>query len=50
MVFARKRTNDLWAKYAEKIRRDIQTNQIEPTEFIIDLAGAIPVPVTKIVS
>lgn len=39
VIFARKRTNDLWSKYAGIIRRDIEQNQIEPTEFISDLVG-----------
>lgn len=39
VIFARKRTNDLWSKYAGIIRRDIEQNSIEPTEFITDLVG-----------
>ena len=39
VIFARKRTNDLWSKYAGMIRRDIEQNNIEPTEFIADLVG-----------
>lgn len=39
VIFARKRTNDLWSKYAGIIRRDIEQNQIELTEFITDLVG-----------
>ena len=39
VIFARKRTNDLWSKYAGFIRRDIEQNQIEPTDFIADLVG-----------
>ena len=39
VIFARKRTNDLWSKYAGMIRRDIEQNNIEPTEFITDLVG-----------
>lgn len=39
VIFARKRNNDLWSKYAGLIRRDIEQNNIEPTEFIIDLIG-----------
>ena len=39
LIFARKRTNDLWSKYAGMIRRDIEQNNIEPTEFITDLVG-----------
>lgn len=37
--FARKRTNDFWSKYAGIIRRDIEQNCDEPTEFILDLVG-----------
>lgn len=39
VIFARKRTNDLWSKYAGIIRRDIENNNAEPTEFITDLIG-----------
>lgn len=39
IIFARKRNNDLWSKYAGVIRRDIEQNSIEPTEFIADLVG-----------
>lgn len=39
VIFARKRTNDLWSKYASIIRRDIEQNSVEPTEFITDLVG-----------
>lgn len=39
VLFARKRTNDLWSKYAGIIRRDIEQNSVEPTEFITDLIG-----------
>jgi hypothetical protein len=39
VIFVRKRTNDLWSKYAGIIRRDIEQNNIEPTEFISDLVG-----------
>lgn len=39
VIFARKRNNDLWSKYAGLIRRDIEQNNIEPTEFITDLIG-----------
>jgi superfamily I DNA and/or RNA helicase len=39
VIFARKRNNDLWSKYAGFIRRDIEQNQIEPTDFIADLVG-----------
>jgi len=39
VIFARKRNNDLWSKYAGIIRRDIEQNNIVPTEFITDLVG-----------
>ncbi len=39
VIFARKRNNDLWSKYAGIIRRDVEKNSIEPTEFITDLVG-----------
>ncbi len=39
VIFARKRTNDFWSKYAGIIRRDIEQNSAEPTEFITDLVG-----------
>jgi len=39
VIFVRKRNNDLWSKYAGIIRRDIEQNAIEPTEFITDLVG-----------
>lgn len=39
MIFARKRSNSLWAKYAGLIRRDIEQNNVEPTDFIADLIG-----------
>ena len=39
VIFARKRNNDLWSKYASIIRRDIEQGDIEPTEFIKDLIG-----------
>ncbi|OGH35695.1 MAG: hypothetical protein A2958_01400 [Candidatus Levybacteria bacterium RIFCSPLOWO2_01_FULL_38_13] len=39
VIFARKRNNDLWSKYAGIIRRDIEQNSIQPTEFITDLVG-----------
>lgn len=38
-IFARKRSNSLWADYAGLIRRDIENNNIEPTDFIADLVG-----------
>lgn len=47
-IFARKRNNDLWSKYAGVIRRDIEQNSLEPTEFIADLVGSYrPEPVTS---
>lgn len=39
VIFARKRTNDLWSKYAGFIRRDIEKNDIKITQFISDLVG-----------
>ena len=39
VIFARKRTNDLWSKYAGFIRRDIEQNGVNATEFITDLVG-----------
>lgn len=39
VIFARKRTNDLWSKYAGFIRRDIEQNEVQLTEFISDLVG-----------
>jgi len=39
VIFARKRNNDLWSKYAGIIRRDIEQNNVESTEFITDLVG-----------
>jgi len=39
VIFVRKRTNSLWSKYAEKIRRDIEQNGAKSTEFINDLIG-----------
>ncbi|MDO8640183.1 MAG: AAA domain-containing protein, partial [Nitrosarchaeum sp.] len=39
VIFARKRNNDLWSKYAGIIRRDVEQNSVEPTEFITDLVG-----------
>ncbi|MEX2008541.1 MAG: AAA domain-containing protein [Candidatus Spechtbacterales bacterium] len=39
VIFVRKRTNSLWSKYAEKIRRDIEQNDAKSTEFINDLIG-----------
>ncbi len=39
VIFARKRTNDLWSKYAGLIRRDLEQNDTESTPFIRDLVG-----------
>lgn len=39
VIFVRTRTNSLWSKYAEKIRRDIEQNGAKSTEFINDLIG-----------
>ena len=39
VIFIRKRTNSLWSKYAEKIRREIEQNGAKSTEFINDLIG-----------
>ena len=39
MIFVRKRTNSLWSKYAETIKRDIEQNGTKSTEFINDLIG-----------
>jgi very-short-patch-repair endonuclease len=40
VIFVRKRTNSLWSKYAEKIKRNIEQNEDEKsTEFINDLIG-----------
>ena len=39
VIFARKRTNDLWSKYAGTIRRDIEQSGLEATEFLMDLVG-----------
>jgi len=39
IIFIRNRNNDLWAKYAGLIRRDIERNDILPTDFIADLVG-----------
>ncbi len=39
VIFARKRTNDMWSKYAATIRKDIEQYGIEATEFITDLVG-----------
>lgn len=39
LIFVRKRTNSLWSKYAETIRRDVEQNGAKSTEFINDLIG-----------
>lgn len=39
ILFVRKRTTDLWSKYAGFIRRDLEQNGVEATEFIRDLVG-----------
>lgn len=39
VIFARKRTNDMWSKYAATIRKDIEQYGVEATEFITDLVG-----------
>lgn len=39
IIFVRKRTNSLWSKYAETIKRDIEQNGAKSTEFINDLVG-----------
>lgn len=39
VIFVRKRTNSLWSKYAETIKRDIEQNGASSTEFITDLVG-----------
>ncbi len=39
MILVRKRTNSLWSKYAEKIKRDIEQDGAKSTEFINDLIG-----------
>jgi very-short-patch-repair endonuclease len=39
LIFVRKRTNSLWSKYAETIRRDMEQNGARSTEFINDLIG-----------
>ncbi len=39
IIFVRKRTNSLWSKYAEKIRREMEQNTAESTEFVNDLIG-----------
>ena len=44
VIFARKRTNDLWSKYAATIRKDIEQYGVEATEFITDLVGEYDAP------
>lgn len=39
IIFVRKRTNSLWSKCAETIKRDIEQNGVKSTEFINDLVG-----------
>jgi hypothetical protein len=39
VIFARKRTSDMWSKYAATIRKDIEQYGVEATEFITDLIG-----------
>ncbi len=39
IIFVRKRTNSLWSKYAETIKRDMEQNGAKSTEFINDLIG-----------
>lgn len=39
LILLRKRTNSLWSKYAETIKRDIEQNGSKSTEFINDLIG-----------
>lgn len=39
IILVRKRTNSLWSKYAEKIKRDIEQDGAKSTEFINDLIG-----------
>jgi very-short-patch-repair endonuclease len=39
LIIVRKRTNSLWSKYAETIKRDIEQNGSKSTEFINDLIG-----------
>ncbi|MCC7478051.1 AAA family ATPase [bacterium] len=44
VIFARKRSNDLWSKYAGLIRKDIEQSDTDPTPFISDLVGAYDNP------
>lgn len=39
LILVRKRTNSLWSKYAETIKRDVEQNGGKSTEFINDLIG-----------
>ena len=39
LIFVRKRTNSLWSKYAEAIRRNAEKDGATSTEFINDLIG-----------
>lgn len=39
LILVRERTNSLWSKYAETIKRDIEQNGSKSTEFINDLIG-----------
>lgn len=39
LILVRKRTNSLWSKYAETIKRDIEQNGSKSTKFINDLIG-----------
>lgn len=39
VIFARKRSNSLWSKYAETIKRNIEQDGAKSTEFINDLIG-----------
>jgi superfamily I DNA and/or RNA helicase/very-short-patch-repair endonuclease len=39
VIFARKRTNDFWSKYAAKIRIDLESKDVQTTDFIKDLVG-----------
>lgn len=39
VIFVRKRSSDLWSKYAGTIRRDIEQNDVGVNEFINDLVG-----------
>lgn len=39
LIFVRKRTNSLWSKYAETIKRNIEQNGLVSTDFMRDLIG-----------